>query len=157
MRWAVIYIIFCFSCLQISGQSPQIIGHIDSMVTTINKKTSAAQIYIDSTNLIGLPEVKITGYIYSDTLKKVVARFRNSDRIREVYFGPGDYYENKVIYIKDYDAITNALYAEVYVWERKLVKSIISDPVNVDEIRHPERLIDRANYEIMIDVKRNRK
>lgn len=152
MKWFSFFCC-CFLVIHLSAQS---VGHIDSLVAGINNKKFTSKIYIDDTIalLSGYKEQNITAYFIGDTIKKVVVRFRNSTRIREVYNGPGKDYENKIIYIKDYDTITNALDAEAYVWKRKLYKSIITNPVNEDERWHPEKMIDRAYYDLLIKYKR---
>ena len=98
----------------------------------------------------GTKEKEIKGFFENGILKKVVVSFLHNERIREVYFGPGKDYECKVIYVKDYDPVSLGISAEIYVWERKLVKSIITDPLNLDEKNKPERMIERSNYEIIV-------
>jgi hypothetical protein len=154
MKWRLIYLFFIYG-IQTYAQSPLVISHIDSLVADINRKKFTEQVLINDTvaMLSGYAEKEIKAYLDHGVIKKAVATFHGSNRIREVYYGPGKDYENKVMYIKDYDGVTNALDAEVYVWERKLVKSIITDPVKEDERKHPERIIDRANYELLVKVK----
>jgi hypothetical protein len=129
---------------------------IDSIVSEINGEKFTRTIVINDTvaMLSGYKEKEIKAYFAGNILKKTVTTFRNSKRVREVYYGPGETYKNRVVYVKDYDGETLALYAEVYFWERKLVKSIITDPVNEDERNHPERIFDRANYELLVNVKK---
>lgn len=129
---------------------------IDSMVNEINGQKFTETLVINDTiaMLSGYKEKEIKAYFTNHVLKKTVVLFKNSNRVREVYYGPGESYKNKVIYVKDYDAESLALMTEIYVWERKLVKSIVTDPVNEDERRHPEKIIDRANYELLVNVKK---
>lgn len=154
MKWLLLHLVFLFN---IAVNAQLITGHIDSLIENINKGKYSKFVINDTAHMLGYKEREIVAYMNGDTIKKVVAKFRNSDRSREVYFGPGKDYENKVIYIKDYDMVTNELYAEVYVWERKLVKSIVSFPLNEDERNHPEKIIDRANYQFIICAFRNPK
>jgi len=137
------------------AQQPSDVRKIDSMVAEINGISFTQTVIINDTNTIlsGMKEQQIIGYLDNGEIKKVVVTFRNSNRIREIYNGPGKEYANKAIYIKDYDSVTLALLAEVYVWNRKLLKSIVTDPLNADEIMKPERLIQRAQYDYFIKYK----
>ena len=129
---------------------------IDSIVSGINREKFTRTLVINDTvaMLSGYKEKEIKAYFVGNTLKKTVVLFRNSSRVREVYYGPGESHKNRVVYVKDYDGETLALCAEVYFWDRKLVKSIITDPVNEDERNHPEKILDRANYELLVNVKK---
>lgn len=152
------YWIFCFIALNgISSYSQSTWApKIDSIVADINRQKFTRTLVINDTiaMLSGYKEREIKAYFTGDVLKKTVVLFRNSKRIREVYYGPGESYKNRVVYVKDYDGESLALCAEVYFWERKLVKSIITDPVNEDERNHPEKIFNRANYELLVNVKK---
>ena len=148
---------YVVSCLVFSmgicfGQLPETVKHIDSLVTEINARKLTKTIVVHDTmsQLSGAQEKEIKAYLDNGVVKKVTVTFLHNERVREVYFCSGKDYENKVIYIKDYDPVSLGLYAEIYVWERKLVKSIVTDPLNPDEKNHPERMIERSNYEIIV-------
>jgi hypothetical protein len=148
---------YLISCLVLPfgisfGQLPETVKHIDSLVAEINAKRFSKTIVVHDTMsaMSGAQEKEIKAYLENGTVKKVVVTFLRSERIREVYFGPGKDYECKVIYIKDYDPVSQGIYAEVYVWERKLVKSIVTDPLNPDEKNKPAKMIERSNYEIIV-------
>jgi hypothetical protein len=150
------------SCLVFSisicfGQLPATVKHIDSLVAEINAKrfTKTMVVHDTMSQLSGAQEKEIKAYLENGVVKKVVVTFLHDQRIREVYFCSGKDYDNKVIYVKDYDPVSNALYAEIYVWQRKLVKSIITEPLNPDEKNHPERMIQRSNYEIIVKAHMN--
>lgn len=148
--WGVILV--CLNCYSQATWVPT----IDSIVADINRVKFTRTLVIKDTvaMLSGYKEKEIRAYFQGDVLKKTVVLFRNSKRIREVYYGPGESYKNRVVYVKDYDGESLALSAEVYFWERKLVKAIITDPVNEDERNHPEKILDRANYELLVNVKK---
>jgi len=151
--WVVFLLAFNGIC---SYSQATFVPTIDTMVAQINRIKFTRTLVLNDTvaMLSGYPEKEIRAYLQGDTLKKTVVSFRNSKRIREVYYGPGESYKNRVIYVKDYDGESLVLCAEVYFWERKLVKSIIIDPVNEDERNHPQKILDRANYELLVNVKK---
>jgi hypothetical protein len=151
----LIYLVFC--CGVCWAQLPETVKHIDSLVAEINAKKFSKTIVVRDTmsKMSGVQEKEIKAYLENGVVKKVVVSFLYDERIREVYFGPGKDYECKVIYIKDYDPVSNGLYAEVYVWERKLVKSIVTDPLNLDEKNKPAKMIERSNYEIIVKAHLN--
>src|SRR5688572_30056549 len=153
MKYLISCLVFPIGiCFGQYDQLPETVKHIDSLVAGINAKKLTKTVVVHDTMsaMSGAKEKEIKGYLENGVVKKVVVSFLHNERIREVYFGPGKEYECKVIYIKDYDPVSQGIYAEVYVWERKLVKSIITDPLNIDEKNKPERMIERSNYEIIV-------
>jgi hypothetical protein len=88
--------------------------------------------------------------MFSDTIKKVVARFKRSPRIREVYFGPLKEYQRKVIFLKDIDSTNGKLLFEAYGWDGKLMKSNTVTPLDSEESVNPELVLNHADYETRI-------
>lgn len=153
MKYLISCLVFPIGiCFGQYDQLHETVKHIDSLVMEINTKRFSKTVVVHDTMsaMSGAKEKEIKGYFVNGVLKKVVVTFLHNERTREVYFGPGKEYECKVIYIKDYDPVSQGIYAEVYVWERKLVKSIVNDPLNIDEKNKPERMIERSNYEIIV-------
>jgi len=144
-----------FAFISLYAQQPADAGKIDSIVNSINASGFTKTVVINDTNTIlsGMKEKEIIGYLVGSDIKKIVVKFRNSNRIREVYYSSWEKYGSEKVYIKDYDGITLALGAELYIWNRKLLKSIVTDPLNEDEIMKPERIIQRTNYDYFVKYK----
>ena len=127
----------------------QNIASIDSLNKATDGIVFDSTITIDDTlfDLRSTKEREITAFMFGDTIRKVIVRFKGSPRVREVYFGPLEEYQRKVIYVKDIDSTDGKLLFEAYGWGGKLLKSNIVTALDSGESANPEQVLNDADYE----------
>jgi len=163
-RWFGL-LLCCFLGYTASSQTVQ---EIDSVKKEIDGRGFTDTVLVNDTiydlslNRVGIGrEREITGYLRNDTLLKAIVKFRNSSRIRVVYYAAKEYaaIDGDVIYLKDYDSITGESLTEIYayhhpdsVWNKILQTNIIS-PHNEDERDAPLLITERGSYRTYIRFK----
>jgi|GEM_PF-2603782 len=123
----------------------QTIKSIDKLIYRIDHiKFSDSITIFDSANS-RRKLVQITGYLSGDTLMKSITRFKESSRIRLTYYD-----NDRSLYVKEFDSITNEIYSEVYGSGYTILKSHILKPLDIEEKNEPYRLLENADYSTAI-------
>src|SRR5579872_1441898 len=127
-------------------------AYIDSLRNATDEIKFKNAVSIDDTvfALKATKERKITAFMFGDTVKKVIVRFKGSPRIREVYMGPLEDYQSKVIYVKDIDSTDGKLLFEAYGWDGDLLKSNVAVALDSEELANPRIALNNADYETRI-------
>ncbi len=129
---------------------------IDELVKATDHLHFTDTVTIDDTlyDLAKKPEREIVGLMSGDTVKKVIVRFKSSPRIREVYFGPFEDYQRKVMYVRDRDSTDGHILFELYAWNETFLRSDGLSPLYDDEKGKPSLAASRADYEISIKFRK---
>ncbi len=132
----------------------QDISSIDKLKVRIDNLLYTDTVIITDTifDLKGYEEKEIQGFRHGDTLVKTIAKFKNSSRIRVSYFSCLPNYQNKVVYVKDFDEKTNDLLIELYAWDEEILKSNIIKASNNYTTR-PSDILRRSDYSTKIGFK----
>src|SRR5262249_12303930 len=147
----------------INAASAQTIADIDLRKARIDNLQFTDTVLINDTvyDLLS-KEREIIGYLHKDTLLKTISRFKNSNRVRIAYYsGKRNYSDNGiVIYLKEYDEITQQLLTEVYAHENHkpylepvIISAILIATLNEDEQKSTSLLLSRSNYNYQINAK----
>lgn len=129
------------SFFSISSIFSQTISSIDEHIQNVEQIKFTDSITILKFRSQSNHSLRITGYFLGDSLLKSYARFTNSSRIRITY-----YKKDNIVYAKDFDSVTNIIYAEAYGPGYTVLKSKMDNRFDNEDKSEPYQFLINSDF-----------